>query len=302
MRGRLTAVQNHGNSAVSNLSRIRANLDWQVTSRQGIDERLSTVQRRLQNHMELMGRYTNYLNTVNDRFAATDRNIRDSARDVLYRMRQIASGIRIPPRISRQNENALGSAMAVGGLFGAAAIVTTSLSQLVERLQEWSRWMVETVRWVREGRERQRRINELKARWIGRSGNQVQFPGAGGCHAFALAFLADLHGLPRQHFEPRRWPRRSSVYEIQPGDIVRYRTRPNSTTDHTIIITGVEGNKVTYIHYFNGKRGGVGTNAITKAELQKRLDRPLAGFPNERGWVGFHPDTMERPRSPLSFS
>jgi len=119
LRQRLSAVQNTGNNAVSNIGRVRTNLDWQVTSQQGIDARLSAVQKRLQTQMELLGQYANFLNTVNDRFATTDRNLRDQARDVLYRIEQIkTSGESDPPRASWKNGLTLSAIAGVSALFG----------------------------------------------------------------------------------------------------------------------------------------------------------------------------------------
>lgn len=125
LRQRLSAVQNTGNNAVSNVGRVRANLDWQVTSQQGIDARLNAIQRRLQTQMELMGQYSNFLNTVNDRFAATDRNLRDKASGVLYQMNQISQPMRLtnPPR-GGISGIAMAGVTAVAGLFGSRTMQT----------------------------------------------------------------------------------------------------------------------------------------------------------------------------------
>jgi len=57
LRQRLVTVQNNGSSALNALGQVRTSLDWQITSRQSIDTRLSSIQRRLQTQMELMGQY-----------------------------------------------------------------------------------------------------------------------------------------------------------------------------------------------------------------------------------------------------
>ena len=136
IRQRLSTVQSAGNNQVANIGQVRSNLDWQVTSQQGIDERLGAVQRRLQNQTELMGQYAGFLNTVNDRFTATDRGIRGQAGNVLSRMSQIAAALRLAGRVRLRvnsiNSRALASIATVGGLFGATSITTTLLTWVRE--------------------------------------------------------------------------------------------------------------------------------------------------------------------------
>ena len=147
VRQRLSTVQSVGNNEVANIGQVRSNLDWQVTSQQGIDERLSAVQRRLQNQMELMEQYANFLNTVNDRFTATDRGIRGQAGNLLGKMSQITASLRlagrIQPRVNLRNGKALATIAAVGGLFGAASISTTLLV--------WVRGWIERMRGILDG-------------------------------------------------------------------------------------------------------------------------------------------------------
>ena len=162
---RLSTVQSAGNNQVANIGQVRSNLDWQVTSQQGIDERLGAVQRRLQNQTELMGQYVGFLNTVNDRFTATDRGIRGEAGTVLYRMRQITAEMRSTgkahSRIKKNSANVLSSIVTAGGLFGAASIATTLLTWV----REWIVRMHEERGGKRGGRverEKERLQEELR--------------------------------------------------------------------------------------------------------------------------------------------
>jgi len=162
LRQRLSAVQNTCNSALGNVGRVRTNLDWQVTSQQGIDARLSAVQRRLQTQTELMRQYANFLNTVNDRFSATDRSLRDRAGELLYRIRQIAANLK--SRINGRNAASLAAIAAVSALFDARPVERTGILGLVDRKRErfdGVREEVERRREEREAAERQRQRDDI---------------------------------------------------------------------------------------------------------------------------------------------
>ena len=138
LRQRLVTVQNNGSSALNALGQVRTSLDWQITSRQSIDTRLSSIQRRLQTQMELMGQYGNFLNRVNDSFMAADRSLREQTGGCLYQMGQITEAMRnpIPSRINRGNSAILGGLAAVGGLFGARSDGPNALLNQLRALRE----------------------------------------------------------------------------------------------------------------------------------------------------------------------
>ena len=128
LRQRLTTVRSAGDNAVSNVNRVRANLDWQVTSQQGIDDRLNAVQRRLQTQMEKMGQYTNFLNTVSDSFEAADRRIRDQAKGVMYCAKQVATpNIMVTPPRGSLSGNKMLALGGIAALFGGGAAALTLL-------------------------------------------------------------------------------------------------------------------------------------------------------------------------------
>ena len=144
MRQRLATIQSTGNNAVGNIGRVRTSLGWQVTSQQNIDSRLSDVQRRLQNQMELMSSYISFLNTVNDNFSATDKSLRNQANEVLYRLNQMSHQARLPnpPRGGISGIKMAGIA-SIAGLFGgrsnfAAASTRTPLGILASHLPKYS--------------------------------------------------------------------------------------------------------------------------------------------------------------------
>jgi len=129
LRQRLSEVQTACSNEVNNVERVRTNLGWQIASQQGIDDRLNAIQRRLQAQSELMGQYTNFLSTVNDRFNGTDKSLREQARDVLYQIRQITANLRniVPSRISDRNSASLAAIVGVGALFGAREVGRTGI-------------------------------------------------------------------------------------------------------------------------------------------------------------------------------
>lgn len=124
MGQRLRGVLNTGTNANSTVGRVRGGLGWQITSQQNIDDRLNSVQRRLQRHMELMERYCNFTNTVNSRFEETDRRIRLQAKGVMSNARnvRITSRLPNPPRGGLSGIHLAGIA-GIGGLFGIGGLI-----------------------------------------------------------------------------------------------------------------------------------------------------------------------------------
>jgi len=127
LRHQLSAIQTEVGNARTRVAQINTNLmtdpGWRFSGQQRINDRLDAVARRLQAQAELMRQYTGFLDTVNDRFSATDRDLRNQASGVIYQAAQIAQ-----PMISRCPHSGIlyGSGMgkiaAIAGMFGGGML------------------------------------------------------------------------------------------------------------------------------------------------------------------------------------
>ncbi len=84
----------------------------------------------------------------------------------------------------------------------------------------------------------------------------------------------------------------SAVDNLSAGDIVRRRSNgSNSTSDHSIFITGINGDTIYYCDANSDYRNTVKYNqSTTKSALKTAISRNLYGDSSKTGWVAHHKD------------
>jgi hypothetical protein len=137
----------------------------------------------------------------------------------------------------------------------------------------------------------QQKIEELKNRYPAGASGYDNYGNASQCMGFAYRALSEIHGLDYSNtwmtpLVRDEWARRGSAFDVQPGDYVRY---DSGYDNHSIVITGVDGDTVSYIQCNGGGGNVVSYGTMSKADLQARIDRPLranystGGATNESG-------------------
>lgn len=140
LHSKLASVQKASDEAVSSISKVKVNLDWQVASRSNIDEKLTAVQKRLRKQSELMNSYVGFLNTVNSKFGETDGNLRNQAKGLIYQLGQMTASFKAfdtaKLKMDYKKGESLAKVTAVSTLFGASMLPTYSSDRLLDHLNE----------------------------------------------------------------------------------------------------------------------------------------------------------------------
>ena len=135
LQGKLATLQREGETAVSNVQRVRSGLIWEVSAKAAVDEQLAALQKRLQTQAELMNGYAGLASKAAAQFESKDKELRDKAKDILYQMDQITyvnTNIEtIVPTLDFELAEALKQLMTIIGIFGG---VTAPVIALIEYL------------------------------------------------------------------------------------------------------------------------------------------------------------------------
>lgn len=84
-------IKNKTNECQAFVGTVRNRLDWEVSSKAGIDTRLNRVQKRLQRQLELMEAYAKVLGTTSDNFRNKDAILKQDAKNIIYKMNSISA-------------------------------------------------------------------------------------------------------------------------------------------------------------------------------------------------------------------
>ncbi|MBQ4069348.1 MAG: hypothetical protein IJC76_08855 [Lachnospiraceae bacterium] len=113
------------------------------------------------------------------------------------------------------------------------------------------------------------------------------FEGGAQCHGYALFLSYLYHGA---NVSTYKYGISHNISDLQVGDVVRYRI-PGSSYDHSIFVTGINGNTVYYSDCNNDLRCGIRWNLqISKSELANLISGRLNStydFPGQYSETGF---------------
>lgn len=128
------SIKNQVNECRASVETAANRLDWQVSSKSSIEERLKRIQSKLQKQAELMGQYAEALNSVNDNFSVEDRKISQNAKNILYTMNSISvtpmsNGASHSNNIYKIDEE-LTKTMSINNLFGSGLSYTSLFALL----------------------------------------------------------------------------------------------------------------------------------------------------------------------------
>jgi len=124
LKSKLSPAKTKCDEACTNVQNVISGLDWQVSSKSGIDEKLAAVQKRLRKQTDLMQSYLGFLGTVGERFEAKDKELRDKSKDIIYQLGQVGAGLSMVntnPKVDYESSNQLAEINNVAVLFGGAA-------------------------------------------------------------------------------------------------------------------------------------------------------------------------------------
>ena len=134
LRSKLSGVKSKSADIAANVAKVKGNLDWQVASSSGIDARLTSLQKRVQAQAEKMTQYAGFLSTVNSQFGAKDGELRNKAKDIIYRLGQVTAAMAALARdqimSSHKTDEKLVRIAAAGALIGAQPINRSPFAQL----------------------------------------------------------------------------------------------------------------------------------------------------------------------------
>ena len=115
-------IKNKTNESQNAVRTVINNLDWNVSSKENINARLSRIQKRLQAQSDLMDSYIKVLGTVSDNFATKDSKLREDAKALIYQMNGISAimalSIDNKAKILSTTDDKLKKAFSISALFG----------------------------------------------------------------------------------------------------------------------------------------------------------------------------------------
>ena len=123
LKSKLSSAKIKCDEAYNNIQKVIAGLDWEVASKSSINDRLTAVQKRLRKQSDLMQQYLDFLDTAGGRFEATDKELRDKSKDVLYQLGQVGVGLSMAntnPKVDFESGTQISGVDDVAILFGGA--------------------------------------------------------------------------------------------------------------------------------------------------------------------------------------
>lgn len=122
-----SSIKNQINECRNSVETAANRLDWQVSSKSSIEERLKRIQSKLQKQAEQMGQYAKVLNTASDSFINSDNKLKQDSKNIIYELNNISSSIgavaagNLNPRLNHNLEEKWGQIHSIGSIFGFVA-------------------------------------------------------------------------------------------------------------------------------------------------------------------------------------
>ena len=143
LKSKLSSTQIKCDEAHTNVQKVIAGLDWEIASKSSINDRLTTVQKRLRKQSGLMQQYLGFLDTAGGRFEATDKDLRDKSKDIIYQLGQVGVGLSVVntnPKVDFESGMQISGIDDVAILFGGATpavslVAGTSAAALAQTKQ-----------------------------------------------------------------------------------------------------------------------------------------------------------------------
>lgn len=147
-------IENKTNECKATVGTAINRLDWEVSSKAGINTRLNKVQKRLQRQAELMDAYVKALGTTNDNFRNKDAKLKQDAKSIIYEMNSISANMaahaNIKPKTSYKTDDKLNKLFSINNLFG----ISSSSSMI-------SLWDPKTWKTLKDSRDLLKGIDDI---------------------------------------------------------------------------------------------------------------------------------------------